>query len=211
MTLDGKIATRTGNSQWITGKQSREHVHWLRAGSDAIMVGSGTVRTDDPQLTTRTSASKGGDAIRVIVDGDASMSPASRMLNMESSAPTLIAVMTTACADRKSLLEKAGAELLEIEPKDGKVDLEKLAIELGKRGIASVLIEGGGGLLAAAFDARIIDKTLFFVAPKIIGGEKAPTPVEGVGVETLDQAIGLENLSASEFGNDLLIEGYVVK
>lgn len=211
MTLDGKIATRTGNSRWITGELARDCVHRLRAGVDAVMVGSKTVEADDPRLTTRTKSGNGRDAIRIIIDGDARTAPDSQVFNRRSSSPLLAVVKTTAPQERKSAFAASGAELIEIEPKNDKINLQKLAKELGKRNIASVMIEGGGGLLAAAFDAGIIDKILFFVAPKIAGGKGAPTPVEGRGVENISEAIRLDNLSVQKIGDDVLIEGYVVK
>jgi diaminohydroxyphosphoribosylaminopyrimidine deaminase/5-amino-6-(5-phosphoribosylamino)uracil reductase len=211
MTLDGKIATREGDSRWVTGEQSRNYVHWLRAGVDAIMVGSRTAEVDDPLLTTRTGGENGRDAARIIVSGDADVPPTLRMFGLRSNAPTLIAVKTTAPADRKAALSAAGSELIEVEPKDDKVNLARLARMLGERNIASVMIEGGGGLLAAAFDAGIIDKVLFFVAPKIFGGKSAPTPVGGRGVASVGEAVRLDRLSTRNFGDDILIEGYVVK
>jgi len=211
MTLDGKIATHTGDSRWITGEQARAHVHWLRAGVDAVMVGSGTVEIDDPMLTTRMAEGEGRDAVRIIVDGDAKLSPEHKVFNLESDAGTIVAVKTTAPSNRKSTLLDAGAELIEIEPKDQKIDLPLLALELGKRDIANVMIEGGGGLLAAAFEAGMIDKALFFVAPKIFGGKDAPTPVEGQGADKIADAIILTNVSTRQIGDDILIEGYVVK
>jgi diaminohydroxyphosphoribosylaminopyrimidine deaminase/5-amino-6-(5-phosphoribosylamino)uracil reductase len=209
MTLDGKIATRTGNSKWITSEPARERVHALRGGVDAIMVGSGTVEADDPRLTTRTASGAGRDAVRIIVDGDAKMSPDRRVLCQESSAPTIIAVKTTAPAERKSALAAAGAEILEVAPSNDKVDLKALAKKLGERNIASVLIEGGGGLLAAAFEAGLVDKALFFIAPKIVGGADAPTPVEGEGFATVDEAIHLSDVSVEKIGPDVLIEGMI--
>ena len=211
MTLDGKIATRDGDSRWITGEQARDHVHWLRAGVDAVMVGSGTIEIDDPILTTRTAAGNGRDAARIIVDGDAKLSPDRRVFGLESSAPTLVAVKTTAPQDRKSALSAAGAELIEVEEKEDKVDLAQLAKKLGERGIASVMIEGGGGLLAAAFEAGIVDKALFFIAPKIFGGEDAPTPVEGPGIVKVAEAIRFGDLHVRKIGEDILIEAYVMK
>ncbi len=209
MTLDGKIATRTGNSKWITGEPARARVHALRSGVDAVMVGSGTVEADDPMLTTRTASGAGRDSIRIIVDGDARMSPDRRVLSCKSSAPTIVAVKTTAPAERKSILAGAGADVIEIEPKYDKVDLNALAKKLGERNITSVLIEGGGGLLAAAFEAGLVDKALFFIAPKIVGGKDAPTPVEGVGFATIDEAIRLSDVSVEKIGADVLIEGMV--
>ncbi|RJP68485.1 MAG: bifunctional diaminohydroxyphosphoribosylaminopyrimidine deaminase/5-amino-6-(5-phosphoribosylamino)uracil reductase RibD [Candidatus Abyssobacteria bacterium SURF_17] len=209
MTLDGKIATRTGDSRWITGEQAREYVHWLRAGVDAVMVGSGTVEADDPMLTTRTTDTNERDAARVIVDGDAKLSPNRKVFTVRSSAPTLVVVKATASADRKEALRRAGAELIEVTAKGGKVDLAHLASLLGKRNIAHVMIEGGGGLLAAAFDAGIVDKVLFFVAPKIFGGKDASTPVEGIGVTKASEAISLRDVTTRRMGDDILIEGYV--
>jgi diaminohydroxyphosphoribosylaminopyrimidine deaminase/5-amino-6-(5-phosphoribosylamino)uracil reductase len=211
MTLDGKIATRQGDSRWITGEEARDYVHWLRAGMDAIMVGSGTVEADDPRLTTRTASGDGRDAVRIIIDGDARLSPGRRVFSVNSTAPTLVVVKTTAPADRKDALRSAGAELIETEPKNQKTDLAEVVKKLGERNIASVMIEGGGGLLAAAFEAGIVDKVLFFVAPKILGGTGAPTPVEGPGVGTIDDAIHLADVSTRRIGNDILIEGYVVR
>lgn len=211
MTLDGKISTRAGHSRWITGQQTRQYVHWLRAGVDAVMVGSKTVQADDPMLTTRLSSANGRDPIRLVIDGNARISPQSKLFKSSSTAPAFVIVKTTADHRKKESLRAAGAELLEIEPKDGKIDLLKAARELGKRGIASVMIEGGGALLAAAFEAGIVDKALFFVAPKIFGGKDAPTPVEGTGVEKVEDAVGLRDISVNRFGDDIVIEGYVIK
>ena len=160
-------------------------------------------------LTTRTPSGDGRDAIRIIVDGDAGMPLDRRVLRHKSSAPTIVAVKTTAPTEGKSALAAAGADVIEIEPKNDKVDLNALAKELGKRNIASVLIEGGGGLLAAAFEAGLVDKALFFIAPKIVGGADAPTPVEGEGFATVDEAICLSDVSVEQIGADVLIEGMV--
>jgi len=211
MTLDGKIATWNRDSQWITGEGARNYVHWLRAGTDAIMVGSRTVQTDNPMLTTRTVDGNGRDAARVIVDGDARLSPTHRVFCLQSTAPTIVVVKKTAPAEKKSALLAAGAELMEISPKNDKVDLVEMARELGKRNIASVMVEGGGNLLGAAFEAGIIDKVLFFIAPKIFGGKDAPTPVEGLGAKKVSDAVQLSDISTRRFGNDILIEGYVSK
>ncbi|MBI4831464.1 MAG: bifunctional diaminohydroxyphosphoribosylaminopyrimidine deaminase/5-amino-6-(5-phosphoribosylamino)uracil reductase RibD [Candidatus Lindowbacteria bacterium] len=211
MTLDGKIATREKDSRWITGQEARNYVHWLRAGVDAVMVGSGTVEADDPMLTTRLTSGNGRDAARVIVDGDARVSPNRKVFKIQSTAPTLVAVKTSSPSHRKSALRAAGAELIEVEPKNGKIDMVRLASALAKHNIASVLIEGGGGLLAAAFEAGIVDKVIFFVAPKIFGGKDAPTPVEGLGIAKADDALSLHDVSVRQIGDDILVEAYVVK
>jgi diaminohydroxyphosphoribosylaminopyrimidine deaminase/5-amino-6-(5-phosphoribosylamino)uracil reductase len=209
MTLDGKIATRTGASRWITGEAAREYVHWLRAGVDAVMVGSGTVKMDDPQLTTRIAPGNGRDPIRVIIDGDAAISPDARVLRNQSAAPTLVVVKKSAPCERKEALASAGADLIEVEAVNEKVDLKQVARILGARKIANVMIEGGGNLLAAAFEAGIIDKVFFFIAPKVFGGRDAPTPVEGIGIARVDDAISIKNVSTRLLGEDVLIEGYL--
>lgn len=210
MTLDGKIATRLGDSKWVTGEKARDYVHWLRAGVDAVMVGSGTVKADDPMLTTRTAAGTGRDAIRIVVDGNASISPDSRVLTVRSAAaPTIVVVKTSAMPEKRAALRNAGAELIEIEPVNDRVDLKRLAALLGERKIASIMIEGGGGLLAAALEAGIVDKLLFFIAPKIFGGRDAPSPVDGTGIAKVADAFRIRNLSTQMIGEDVLLEGYV--
>jgi diaminohydroxyphosphoribosylaminopyrimidine deaminase/5-amino-6-(5-phosphoribosylamino)uracil reductase len=175
------------------------------------MVGSRTVETDDPMLTTRTAEGEGRDATRIIVDGDARLSPERQVFRLQSPAPTIVAIKKSAPADRKSALSATGAELIELESKNGKIDLAELVKKLGQRNIASVMIEGGGGLLGAAFEAKIVDKILFFIAPKIFGGKGAPTPVEGTGVGTVGEAVQLKDLSIRRFADDILVEGYVIK
>jgi len=208
MTLDGKIATRERDSKWVTGEEAREYVHWLRAGVDAVMVGSGTVKADDPLLTTRLGATNGRDAVRIVIDGDAVISPDARIFTVNS-APTIVVVKKTAPDERKASLRKAGADVIEIEPLNDKVDLKQVAKLLGSRKIANVMIEGGGGLLAAAFAAGIVDKVLFFIAPKIFGGKDAPTPVEGLGIAKVAEAIRIRDFSTRLVGQDILVEGYV--
>jgi len=210
VTLDGKIATRTGASKWITGDASRRLVHRLRDRTDAILTGVNTVLVDDPLLSTRIGQRKNvHHPLKVIADSQARTPPSARLLSGESPGPTVIATTAQAPTTRRKALEMAGAEVWELPQRDGNVDLLALAKRLGARGVLSVLIEAGGRLAAGAIAAGIVDKVLFFVAPIIVGGEEAPTAVEGTGIAQLADAFRLDGLSVRRLGQDILIEGYL--
>jgi diaminohydroxyphosphoribosylaminopyrimidine deaminase / 5-amino-6-(5-phosphoribosylamino)uracil reductase len=208
MTMDGKIATRTGQSKWITGEISRERVHLLRDNYDAIMVGIGTMLADDPQLTTRLSQG-GKNPLRVIVDSFA-RTPLSAKVLTDGQAPTIIAVTCDAPEYNVLALREIGAEVLIMPRSVTGVDLRELFGHLAKRDITSVLIEGGAAINAAALAANIVDKIQAFVAPKIIGGNGAPGPIGGMGPEQIDAAVKLEEMTAVPSGEDILISGYVL-
>jgi diaminohydroxyphosphoribosylaminopyrimidine deaminase/5-amino-6-(5-phosphoribosylamino)uracil reductase len=202
MSLDGKIATHMGESQWITSECAREQVHRLRNVVDAILVGSRTVMLDDPSLTTRLKREKIKDPVRVVLDADNYLDPKARVFHIESAAPTWVAVPD----DR----DFSGADdVLRIPRDKSGLDVRLLMHELGRREITSVMIEGGGTTLATAFEAGIVDKVMFFIAPKIIGGRDAITAVEGEGVARMSEAIALERMRAIPVGEDILIEAYV--
>jgi diaminohydroxyphosphoribosylaminopyrimidine deaminase/5-amino-6-(5-phosphoribosylamino)uracil reductase len=207
VSLDGKIATRSGKSKWITGEKAREYGHQLRDWYDAIIVGIGTVLADDPSLTARLP-SGGHDPVRIILDSRASIPLNARVLTQQSEAPTVIASTSGAPADKVAALRQGGAEVL-IVNEGSKVDLGELMKLLGGRGIASVLIEGGAGVHGSAFSAQIVDKVAWFIAPKIIGGQDAPGPVGGMGAENLSEAAGLERVKVQLLGPDILVEGYL--
>ena len=203
MTADGKIATRTGHSQWVTGEAARERVHEMRDAVDAILVGSRTVMMDNPRLTTRLAGRQGKDPVRIVLDGADYLSCDHAIFNQASAAPTWVAVSKPDreydCAD----------EVLYVPQGPDGVDMAALMGELGGRSITSLLIEGGGTTLAAAFSAGIVHKVCFFIAPSIIGGRDALTPVEGTGVETMDAARRLRDLEVETVGPDLMVTGYV--
>ncbi len=201
MSLDGKIATRSGNSKWITGEEARRYVHELRAMSDAIMVGVNTVIADDPQLTARDAEGKplARQPLRVVVDSSGRTPKNARMFGEPGK--TLIA--TT-----RENLAWAGAETMLVPPRDGLVDAGELLKTLGKRDVTSVFVEGGGTLLGALFDGRLVDKVIAFVAPVIIGGREAPSPVGGEGVERMADALRLQRVRVTQFGRDVAITGY---
>lgn len=208
MTLDGKIATASGESKWITGEASRTLVHQFRHQVSSIMVGIGTIIKDDPSLTTRLDGIEGMDPIRVIVDSKARIPLNAKVLNIESKSKTII--VTTELADSKKLklLKEKNAEIIVTPLKDSKVDLPYLMKQLGKMGIDSILLEGGSELNFSAIESSIVDKVIVFVAPKIIGGKFSKTPIGGFGIETLSQAIVLDDLNVSIVEDDIMIEGY---
>lgn len=208
VSMDGKIATRSGKSKWITGAEAREYGRRLRDWYDAIMVGIGTVLADDPSLTTRLPGGGGRDPVRIILDSRARIPLNARVLTQQSEAPTIIAVTSGAPPERVKALRGNGAEVLVVN--DGpQVNLGELMRLLGDRGIASVLIEGGASVHGAAFAAQIVDKAAWFIAPKIIGGRDAPGPVGGPGADSPSEAAGLERVKVSRIGPDLLVEGYL--
>lgn len=202
--LDGKIATASGQSQWISCEESRNFVHKLRDINDGIMAGIGTVLADNPSLTARIDGGK--NPVRIIVDSKARTPLDAKFLN-DGAAKNIIAVTANAPLEKISALKNLGAEI--IIAGESQVDLKILMQELASREITSILLEGGGILNFSMFRAGLIDKVLAFIAPKIIGGKNALTAVEGVGVENLFDAAQLENLTAEKIGNDILISGYV--
>lgn len=206
MTLDGKIAARTGDSRWVSGEKSRALVHRLREEFDAVAVGIGTVLQDDPELTVRLTR-KRRDPIRVVLDSQARTPPAARLFG--PGGPVLIAVTAQAPAERVRALEERGATVLVVPEAAGRVDPAALFRLLGERGVISVLVEGGGEVAAAALAAGVIDRVIFFMAPKIVGGRQAPTPVEGEGAARMADALPVERLSVRRIGADLALEGYV--
>ncbi len=208
MSLDGRIATRTGKSRWITGPAARSYGHQLRDWYDAIMVGAGTVLADDPLLTARLPDGGGRDPVRIVLDSTARTPLEARVLGRHSAARTIIVATTAAPAERLAALRQAGAQTLAAG--DGpRVDLKELMKELGRQGITSVLIEGGAEVHGSALAAGIVDKVVWFVAPRIIGGRTAPGPVGGAGVDEPDQAVLLEQVTVNRFGADICIEGYI--
>ena len=209
MTLDGKIATHTGDSQWITGEASRLRVHELRDRYDAILVGIGTVLHDDPSLTTRLPDRQGKNPLRIVLDSMA-RTPRAAKLRTDGAAPTLIAVTARAPQERVAALRQAGAEVL-VCGEGPRVDAQALLKALGEREISSVFVEGGGRVNASLLAAGIVDKVYAFVAPKLVGGRDALTPVEGTGVERLSDAVTLTELAAETVGEDVLLTGYVRK
>lgn len=209
MTLDGKIASACGDSRWISGESSRQQVHIIRDRVAAIMVGINTVLADNPSLTARLDSGRGKDPVRIVVDSRGIIPMDSRVINVESPAGVMLATTSLIESEKEKQLMDKGICILKADGYEGHVDLVKLMDELYKLEIDSILLEGGGSLNAAALNSGIVDKVMIFIAPKIIGGKDAITPVEGTGIQLMKDAVKLEDISISRFDEDILVEGYV--
>ncbi len=204
--LDGRIATRTGDSRWITGPAAREYTHRLRDRYDAILVGVNTVLADDPALTTRLPEGGGKNPLRIVLDSRARTPPAARILRETGN--TLVAVTGDAPGERTADLKRAGAEVLAVHGGGPRVDLAAFLKELGRREVTSLLVEGGGTVSYSFLAAGLVDKVVWFVAPLLIGGTAAPPAVGGAGAGTLAGAWRLDRVSFSLLGEDYCLEGY---
>ncbi len=204
--LDGRIATARGESRWISGAAARRWVHELRNRVDAVMVGSGTVLADDPALTCRIP--RGRDPMRVVVDGGLRMTPRATVLRQRSIAPTLVVTTAAASRARRRTLERAGAEVVVVPARSGKVSLVALLRALAARDVVSVLIEGGGELAAAALRARVVDRVLLVTAPMLIGGDGRPM-LGALGASRLASVPRLVDERITRLGADLVREGTV--
>ncbi|MCL5057333.1 MAG: bifunctional diaminohydroxyphosphoribosylaminopyrimidine deaminase/5-amino-6-(5-phosphoribosylamino)uracil reductase RibD [Actinobacteria bacterium] len=206
--LDGKIATRTGESQWITGPGAREYGHRLRDRYDAVMVGINTVLADNPSLNTRLPGG-GRDAVRVVLDSQARTPPEANIIKSSPLAPVIIITTPGAPAEKVKALEGNGARVEIVPAVSGRVDMKEAFASLARRGITSVLIEGGGQVHASALDSGMVDKVVWFIAPMLIGGREAPGALGGEGPESLAGATALDRVSVSRIGGDILVEGYI--
>jgi diaminohydroxyphosphoribosylaminopyrimidine deaminase / 5-amino-6-(5-phosphoribosylamino)uracil reductase len=208
MTLDGKIATRTRESKWVTGKAARAVVHKLRGRMDAIIVGKGTLLADDPLLTSRPPGQR--TATRVVLTATGEDLPGScQLLETIKVAPVLV-VTTPAGAGQLANWRGRGAEVVGLESgKRGELDVQSVLTELGRRAMTNVLVEGGAETIGRFFDAGAIDEIHAWIAPKLIGGTRALTPVGGLGVAGLNDAWSVAEWRAERVGDDLLIHGFV--
>ena len=209
LSLDGKIATSSGESQWITGPEARERVHQMRDQVDAILVGAGTVLKDNPRLTTRLKKGGGCNPARVILDAKAEIPLKARAFHHAHRDRVVYVTTNKASAFRVNRLTDRGIEIQVLSEISSHISLIKLMKILGKMGIASVLLEGGSGLNASALEAGIVDKVALFLAPLIIGGESAPGMVGGPGIKSLKQAFNIKNFTVTPVGVDWMIEGYL--
>jgi len=208
MTTDGKIATYTGKSRWITSQKARRRVHEDRNRYSAIMVGVGTVIADDPMLDCRIEG--GRNPIRIICDTHLRTPLSSKIVTTAKKIPTMIATSSTDVLKINELIEK-GCQILPISTESERIDLKLLMTLLGERGIDSIFLEGGATLNASALEAEIVNKVQTYIAPKLFGGSSAPTPIAGVGVATPAQAYRLENQKITILAPDILIESEVLK
>ncbi len=204
MSLDGKLATRSGDSRWISGEAARARVHLLRGRVDGILVGIGTVLADDPLLTARPPGPR--TATRVILDSRLRLPRESQLARTARAAPVLLFHSPDANAGAKQALENLGCQCVPIPAQEGRPRLDAVLAELGRRRFTNLLVEGGAAVLGSFLDARAIDEVQAFIAPKLIGGP-APSPFFGMGVERLAEAWKLADWSSERVGDDLLIRG----
>lgn len=203
MSLDGRIATKTGDSKYITSKEARTYVHELRTEADAVMVGLNTVLRDNPELTPRLV--KGKDPMKIVVDSKLKIPKNCNLMKD----PTKLIIATTNMAPKNEIkkLQQKGINVIITKAQKGLVDLQDLVKQLGKHEITSVMIEGGSELNSSAIKAGIVDKILIFAAPKIIGNGLGA--IGSLGISKIDKAINLKNPVTRKIGKDLLIEGYI--
>ena len=211
MTLDGKIATKTGASKWITGEPARQEVQHMRHRYMGIMAGIGTVLADDPMLTCRLKGTENGaNPVRIICDSTLRTPLESQIVRSAKEIPTILATCNRQEAMHMPYIG-AGCKILVTPEKDGHVDLSDLMRQLGQLGIDSVILEGGGTLNWSALQAGIVQKVQAYVASKLFGGTEAKTPVEGQGFHTPADAVELTRTKITALGSDWLIEGYPVE
>jgi len=205
LSLDGKIATRSGDSRWITGEEARARAHELRHQYDAIMVGGRTARTDDPLLTDRSGKKRRRGLVRVVIEQYLDLSPESQLAQTTNEGPVVIFASGSSNSDVFDELKSRGVEVV---MQGSALDLASVLTELGRRSIQSVLVEGGSFLAGLLLEAELVNKATFFVAPMIIGGQDAPSAIGGDGAEKISEAWQLENVQVAQSGRDLEITGY---
>lgn len=204
VSLDGKIATRTKDSRWVTGPESLQRVHELRHEHDAILIGIGTALVDDPLLTDRSTLPRRRSLVRIVLDDRLELPSDSNLVSTAHQFPLLVVGNRAANEIRAKQLEEKNIEIISSEGRD----IVALLGELGRRSISSVLVEGGSNVAGLFVDAGLINKATFFIAPKIVGGSKAPTAVGGEGVERMKDALKLEGVEVIRHGDDIEVTGY---
>jgi len=208
MTLDGKIATVTNASRWISGEKSRKYVHELRQKVSGILVGVDTIIYDDPFLSTRRKGRRNKDALKIIADTRCRIPLKAKVLNH---IPQLTILAVSELAERSKIreMERIGAQTVICPLKNGKIDLGFLIKSLGIMGIDSLLVEGGSTIAFSLLSDRLIDKVISFISPKILGGKNAPTPVGGKGIDKMENAIQVQDWEMKRMGEDILVAGYI--
>ncbi|MCS7197194.1 MAG: bifunctional diaminohydroxyphosphoribosylaminopyrimidine deaminase/5-amino-6-(5-phosphoribosylamino)uracil reductase RibD [Candidatus Bipolaricaulota bacterium] len=210
MTADGKIATRAGDSRWISSQRSLKFAHELRHRHRAILVGIETVLADDPQLTARL-AKKTRNPIRIVVDSRGRLPLEAQVVRSAHQLRTILATTDAIASDKERALRRASVEIWKLPARDGRVDPHAVIERLAHEQIDSVLIEGGAEIAWSFLRERLVDKVLFVIAPKIVGGRAAPGPVGGTGIERLSEAISLREITISRLDEDVLYEAYLDK
>lgn len=204
--LDGKIATRTGDSKWITSDKSRAYAHKIRTQFDAVMVGVNTVLKDNPRLDAWFSRRH---PVKIIVDSQLSIPKNANLFSGKSQVIIVTLPVRPGQETENRKLLAAKAKILEVREKDGQINLKDMMKKLAQLEITNILVEGGGMLIGSLFDDGLVDKILFFISPKIIGGKESTSSVMGKGVERVEKALRLKETKLRRFGEDVLVEAYV--
>jgi len=207
MSLDGKIATATGESKWITNEESRQYVHKLRGQVDGILVGINTVLNDDPLLTCRLK--DGRNPRRIIIDSNAAIPLKSRLLKTIHQSELIIAVSNSASQTNIERLQERGCVVIKTKNKDNQVDMKELFLKLGSMKLTNILVEGGSRIITTVLEERLADKIMVFIAPIIIGGSGDKSPILGEGVVAIDDAIKIHDIAERRLLDDIIIEGIV--
>lgn len=209
MTLDGKIATQSGDSKWITTETSRKYVHELRNIYDGIMIGIGTVLKDDPRLNTRLDQEDTRNPIRIIIDGHLKLPLESNICKTADQQKTLVFCEESADITKRFELQSRGIDVYSLKCDPEQIPLPVVLSKLGELQICSLLVESGGEINASLLAEGLVDKVYWFIAPKILGGRTAPSPVGGQGVVKMNEALDLTSLALQRLGDDILITGYI--
>jgi diaminohydroxyphosphoribosylaminopyrimidine deaminase/5-amino-6-(5-phosphoribosylamino)uracil reductase len=208
-TLDGRLATRTGDAKWVTGPEARAYVHRLRHAVDGILVGVNTIKTDDPRLTTRLPEGPGVDPRRIILDTRLRLPLTARVLHLQSAAETLVVAGPEADPAARDAVAATGARIITAPLHQGRIDLTWLMEHLGAMGLASLLIEGGGQVAGAALRSGIVDKLCLFYAPKLLGGDDGIPMCAGPGAVLMRDSLPVKSVRIQRLAEDLLVEGYL--
>jgi len=208
VSLDGKTAAKNHTSQWISSPATREYIHLLRGEYDAILTGINTIIKDDPRLTVRHPNWQGKQLTRVILDSNLSLSTEAKILGTLSQGRVLIFTLAPSASVKAEKLKSRGIEIISLTSSNGQINLEEVFTRLGQQKIASVLVEGGGKIHSSLLDAKLADKILVTISPKLIGGKEAPTFYQGEGIDHIKNALHLEKTRSFQINNDIIIEGY---
>jgi len=209
LSLDGKTATRTYSSKWISSSQTRKYMHLLRGEHDAIMVGINTVLKDDPRLTVRHPSLPGKTIIRVVLDSNLRIPLTSKLLSTLSKGDIVIFTLKQSHLEKKKILQEKGIKVISVPQKNNRVDIKKVLAWLGKNQISSVLVEGGNLLHTHLLESKIADKMVLSLSPKLVGGEQAPCFFEGKGASTINKSIKLKKIKTFKIENDIIVQGYL--
>lgn len=210
VSLDGRLATRTGDARWISSPEAREYAHFLRSESDGLLVGINTVRLDDPRLTVRIPGQKGKPLFRAVLDPDLRTPPRAKLFSQAGGGPVLLYArpVDETRSSRAERLRRAGAEIIEIRGASSGLDLKRVLADLGRREIAGLLVEGGGRTAAGFLEAGLVDKAILVLAPMLIGGRDAVPLFPGRGPDRIADSLRLRRVSTFRLGGDFFVEGY---